>query len=134
MRIFKKLSKILTTFFLVDQIDFPSSPKALKRRCFGQIFCAAGKFLKKQVKKQFFVFGHFLETLDARSPSKLVYIGAKGVLRKILGSVGQKWISYKVPKGGPLGRQGVVPEGGGSVCHIFLPLNPPLQARHFFCF
>ena len=38
-------------FFLVDQIDFPSSPKAVKRPCFGQIFCAAGIFLKKQVKK-----------------------------------------------------------------------------------
>ena len=44
-RIFKK------NVFLVDQINILSSPKALKRRCFGQIFCAAGKFFKKQVKK-----------------------------------------------------------------------------------
>ena len=55
--------------------------------------------MKKQVKKA--VFGHFLENFDkkktrlfgARSPSKLVYIGAEVALRKILGSVGQKWIS-----------------------------------------
>ena len=36
-----------------DQIDFPTSPKVLKRRCFGQTFCAAEKILKKQVKKPF---------------------------------------------------------------------------------
>ena len=27
---------VLLTFFLVEQIDFPSSPKAIKRPCFGQ--------------------------------------------------------------------------------------------------
>ena len=66
--------------------------------CYRQIFSAAGNFLKKQVKKA--VFGHFLENFDkknaffgARSPSNLVYIGAKGAFRKILGSVGQNWIS-----------------------------------------
>ena len=42
----------------------------------------------------------------ARSPSKLVYIGAKGAFRKILGSVGQKGISEKVSKGGPFGSAG----------------------------
>ena len=60
---------------------------------------AAGKFLKKQIKKA--VFGHFLDYFDqkiafffgARSPSKLIYIGTKGIFRKILESVGQKWIS-----------------------------------------
>ena len=50
----------------------------------------------------------------ARSPSKLVYIGAKGAFRKILGSVGQKWISEKVSKGDPLGRQGVESLRGGG--------------------
>ena len=39
-----KVSKIFIDLFLVDQIDFPSSPRALKRPCFGQILCAAGKF------------------------------------------------------------------------------------------
>ena len=48
----------------------------------------------------------------ARTPSKLVYIGA---FRKILGSVGQKWISEKVSKGGPFGSAGGrIPDGGGG--------------------
>ena len=42
--------------------------------------------------KKWFLFG-------ARYLSKLVYIGVKGALRKILGSVDQKWISEKVLKG-----------------------------------
>ena len=46
-------SKILSIYFYVDQIDFSSSPKALKRPCFGQSFCAAYKILKKQAKKEF---------------------------------------------------------------------------------
>ena len=79
-------------------VNFPSSPNALKRRCFGQIFCTAGKFLKKKKQVKNAVFGHFLENVDkknafffgARSPSKLVYIGSEGAFRKILGSVGQK--------------------------------------------
>ena len=65
----------------------------------------------------------------ARSPSKLVYIGAEDAFRKILGSVGQKWISEKVSKGGPFGSAGSrIPEGeggGGSAP----PLNPPLICR-----
>ena len=49
---FQKIFENFDDLFLgVDQIDCPSSPKNLKRRCFDQIFCAAGKFLKKQVKK-----------------------------------------------------------------------------------
>ena len=62
---------------------------------------------------------HFLKNFDkksrffgARSPSKLVYIGAKGAFRKILGSVGQKWLSEKVSKGGPFGSTGGrIPKG-----------------------
>ena len=102
-RIFKKFSKILTTFlffFWVDQIDLPSSPRAVKIPCFGQIFCAAGNFLKKKNRSKTPFLGTFWKILTkktrffgARSPSKLVYIGAKGAFRKILGSVGQKWIS-----------------------------------------
>ena len=52
---------------------------------------------------------------------KLVYIGAEGAFRKILGSVGQKWISEKVSKGrqgvgrgSAGGRQGVLWVGRGS--------------------
>ena len=46
-QIFKKFEKVLS-FFKVNQIDFSSSPKALKKSCFCQIFCAAGKIFKKQ--------------------------------------------------------------------------------------
>ena len=52
-------------FFNADKIGFPSSPKALKGRCFGEIFCATGKFLKKQVEKA--VFGHFMENFDKKN-------------------------------------------------------------------
>ena len=58
-------------------------------------------------KKSRFFFG-------ARFPSNLVYIGAQGAFRKILGSVGKNWISEKVSKGGPFGSTGGrIPEGGG---------------------
>ena len=58
-RIFKKKnSKTLSNFFWVNQIDFPSSLKALQSFFYGQSFYAAGKILKKQVKKG--VFKHFL--------------------------------------------------------------------------
>ena len=64
----------------------------------------------------------------ARSPSKIAFIGAKGAFRKILGSVGQKWISEKVSKGGPFGSAGgQIPEGGASAPPPAPPLNPPLK-------
>ena len=44
-RIFENFDEL---FFEVDQIDFPSSPKAVKRPCFGQIFCAAGNFFEEK--------------------------------------------------------------------------------------
>ena len=54
----------------------------------------------------------------------LVYIGAKGAFRKILGSVGQKWISEKVSKGGPFGSAGGrIPEGRGASAEQ--PPHPP---------
>ena len=48
-------SQIFVDLFFIrsTRIDFPSSPKALKRPCFGQILCAAGKILKKAPKKAF---------------------------------------------------------------------------------
>ena len=130
-----KIRKFWRPFFLVDQIDFSSSPKALFSPYFGKIFCAAGKFLKKQSKKPF--LGTFWKILcappqswyicalsPARSPSKLVYIGAKGAFRKILRSVGQKWISEKVSKGGPFrSAGGRIPEDGSSA-----PRPPPKSA------
>ena len=133
-RIFKKSSKILTTFF------FRSTTKlifrALPKHCFAPILA---KFKKKQSKKPF--FWHFLKNVDkkiafffgARSPSKLVYIGAQGAFRKIVGSVGQKWISEKVSVGGPFGSsRGRIPEGGGGGGWASPPpLNPPLNLHNF---
>ena len=92
---FQTIFENFDDLFFVDQIDFPSSPRTLKRRFFGQIFCAAGKFSARQ--------------------ANLVYIGAEGVFRKNLGSVGQKWISEKVSKGGPFGSAGgQIPEEKAS--------------------
>ena len=50
--------KIFTPF------DFPSSPKALKRRCYGQIFCAADNFFEKTGQKA--VFGALFGKLDKK--------------------------------------------------------------------
>ena len=44
---------------LVDQIDFPSSPKAVNSPCFGHIFSAAGKFLKKKNRSKKLFLGTF---------------------------------------------------------------------------
>ena len=59
----------------------------------------------------------------ARSPSKLV-----GAFRKILGSVGQKWISEKVSKGDPLGRKGVESLREKDVRPPPPPPDPPKSA------
>ena len=71
---------------------------------------------------------------EARSPSKLVYIGAKGAFGKILGSVGQKWISEKVSMGDPLGRQVVESPKKGASTPLPPPLNPPLAIREQYYF
>ena len=63
------------------------------------------------------------------SPSKLVYIGAKGAFTKILGSVSQQWTSQTSTKGGPFGS--AVLEflrgggGGGGV------VRPPISAPDY---
>ena len=106
--------------FSADQIDFPSSRKALKRPWFGQILKK-----KKQAKKV--IFRNFLETFDqkshfgARSPLKLIYIGAEGAYRKLLGSLTKD--GY-LKRGNPLGRQGV--ESLGKEASV-PPPNPPLR-------
>ena len=108
-------TKFRSTFFRSTKLIF----RALPKHCFAPIL--AKFFFEKTVKKA--VFGHFLKNFDkqigfffgASSPSKLVYIGAKGAFRKILGSVGQKWISEKVSKGGHFrSAGGRIPDGGGS--------------------
>ena len=91
------------------------SSEAVKIRYFGQIFCA--------------FFRHFLENFDkrsrffgTRSPSSLVYIGANGAARYILGSVGHNWTSLKVSNREPFGSKGGrIPEETAST----LPLPPP---------
>ena len=74
-------------------------------------------------------FGHFLKNLDkqiafffgARSPSKLVYIGANVAFNQVLGSVGQKWTFKKYQRDPRAGGQ--KPEEKRP-----LPLNPPVAA------
>ena len=63
--------------------------------------------MKEQPKKAFLgpFWKYLTKKLHAR-PSNLVYFGAKGAFRQILGSVSQTWISEKSTKGDPLGRQG----------------------------
>ena len=98
-------------FFRSTKLIFRALPSTVLPQ-FWLNFLRRRQIFKKTVKKA--VFGHFLKIFDkknrvffgARSPSKLVYIGAKGAFRKILGSVGQKWISDKVSKGGPFGSAG----------------------------
>ena len=72
-----------------------------------------------------------LRFFGARSTSRLVYIGAQGALRKILGSVGRKWISEKLSKGGPFGSAGGrIPEGGGGGGgSVRTPPPPPLPPK-----
>ena len=64
---------------------------------------------------------------DVRSPSKLVYFGAKGTFRKISGSISQKWTSQNSTKGDrPANRQGVesLRSGGGGA-------STPVYIRSF---
>ena len=103
--------KFTTFFFRSTKLIF----RALPKHCFGPIlwlnFPRGRQIFEKTVKRA--VFWHFLKNFDkksrffgARSPSNLVYIGAQGAFRKILGSFGQIRISEKVSKGDRLGRQG----------------------------
>ena len=116
-----------TFFFRTTKLIF----RALPKQCFvcpyfGKFSAPQANFWKKQSKKPFFFLKNFDKKIafffGARSPSKLVYIGAKGAFGKILGSVGQKWISEKVSKGGPFGSAGGrIPEEGAYA--------PPPQIR-----
>ena len=124
----KNFRKFWRHLFLVDHIDFPSSPEELKRRCFGQTFCAAGKFLKtKQIKKA--VFGHFLESFDkkscyflARASLKILIYWRQRRLQKQF-RVGQPKMDFpKSTKVGPFGSAGGrIPEK----CPFSPPPPPP---------
>ena len=124
-RIFKKISKILTTFFLGQPNWFFELSQSTVLPLFWQYFLRRRQIFEKTVKKQ----KKAVKKQFARSPSKLVYIGAEGPFRKILGSVGQKWISEKVSKGGPFGSAGGrIPERERPPPSPRPPpLNPPLS-------
>ena len=112
-RIFKKFSKILTTFFFLGRPNwFFELSQSTVLPLFWQSFLRRRQIFEKFWQKNSIFFG-------ARSPSKLVYIGAKGAFRKILGSVGQKGISEKVSKGGPFGS------AGGRIPEVGRPPPPP---------
>ena len=92
----KNFPKFWRTFFFFRSTELIFG--ALPKHCFAPILAKfsapQANFWKTGEKSRFW---HFLENFDkktrffgARSPSKLVYIGA---LKKIWGSVGQKWIS-----------------------------------------
>ena len=86
--IFKKISKTLSTFFSVDQINFPSSPRAVRTPFWRKFLRRRQNFQK--TKEAF--YRHFLDHIDQKKnasqklvfipPSKLVFIGAKGALEK----------------------------------------------------
>ena len=69
------------------------------------------------------IFNQKIAFFSARAPpSKLVFIGAEGAFRKILGSVCQKWISQNSSKGGPFGSAGGrIPEGGRGGGFVRIP-------------
>ena len=76
--------------------------RALPTHCFAAILAKfsapQANFWKNSQKSRFWaLFEKFWQKksrfFGARSPSKLVCFGAKGAFRKILVSVGQKWIS-----------------------------------------
>ena len=109
---FQKNFETFVDLFLGRSNCFLSSPKAPKRPCFGQNFCAADKILKKNRPKKAFlgtfwkIFFSKNRVFSARAPpSKLVYIGAKDAFRKIRVRH-QKWVSQNSTKGGPFGSAG----------------------------
>ena len=126
----KKIENFDELFFRSIKLIF----RAVAKHCFAPIlakFSAPQANFKKTVKKSRFwaLFEKFWQKnrvfFGARSPSKLEYIDAKSAFRKVLGSVGQKWISEKVSKGGPFGSAGGwIPEEGGNVRKTAPPPKP----------
>ena len=117
-------------FFRSTKLIFRALPKHCFARTLAKFSAPQANFWKNSQKSRFWaLFEKFWQKnrvfFGARSPSKLVYIGAKGALRKTLGSVGQKWSSEKVSKGGPFGSAGGrIPEGGGGRGFVRLPAPP----------
>ena len=105
-----------------NQIDFLSSPKALRRPCFGRNFCAAGKILKKKTGQKA-ILGTFWKMFTkksrfcgARALLKISIYWRQKRLKKNFRVRHQKCISKNSTKGGPFGSAGGrIPEGGGCV-------------------
>ena len=128
-RFFSRGGGFLTTFLF-------RSAKMLFRAVKKTLFCR--KLLRRQIFEKIGQKSSFLallENVDKKIPffwralplTKLVYIGAKGAFRKILGPVDQKSISEKVPKGGPFGSAGVE----SLKTEASAPAPPPKSAPGF---
>ena len=77
-RDFQKKNYVSSIFFWLNQIDFPSSPRAIKRLCVGHVFYASGKISKKKEKNgpKKGILENFDQkncTFSARSPLILLF-------------------------------------------------------------
>ena len=125
-------------FFRSTKLIFWGLPKHCFAPILAKFSAPQANFWKNSKKSRFWaLFEKFWQQVrfffGARSPSKLVPIGANGAFRKILGSFGQKWISEKVSKGGPFGSAGGrIPEERG----VSASPPPPKSAPAFLytCF
>ena len=121
-RIFKKFAKILTTFlYRSTKLIFRALPKHFLP-LFWRNFVGRRQIFEETVKEAVFLRVFFG---GARSPSKLVYIGAQSAFRKILGSLGQKWISEKSIQGSFGSAGGRIPEGRGASAPRLPPKSAP---------
>ena len=102
----KKFSR---TFFRSTKLIFWALPNQYKDPILTKLFVPQASFSKNFIM-------HFLEIFDqkiALSPSKLVYIDAKGAFQKMFRSVIQNWISQNSTRGTLwVGRGFRIAEGG----------------------
>ena len=104
----KKSREIFLELFFRSSI--PSSPIALKRPCFGQNFCAAGKILKNWPRKRFkalfrkfwpknCVFWRALPPPPTPLKISIYWHRRQGAFKKVLGSVTKYGILKIVKRG-----------------------------------
>ena len=120
---FSKKMKILSTFlFRLTKLIFWGLPNHDKTQIWRNFLRRRQIFLKKKAKNIF---------LARATPSKLVYSGADGAFRKLLGSVTKIGYLKIVQRGDPLGRQGGrIPKKGVRAAPPPPPL-PPFQVFYF---
>ena len=105
---FLKKFRNFDLFFKSTKLIFLALPNRYKDPILTKFSARQANFCKKKGAKKA-VFKHSLEKFltkklrffGARSPAELVYFGARGACRKILGSVNQKVISHNSTKGDP---------------------------------